>query len=111
MYLQSKLNKLGSVELNVEFFYQGVRFVWDDEKARTNRIKHGVSFESASTIFFDPLLKIIDATTGNELRDAVIGFDSDARLLFVVHLVSEGDQIRIISARRATRSEEKSYVD
>ena len=53
----------------------------------------------------------MDATSGNEFRDAVIGFDSSARLLFVVHLVSEDDQIRIVSARRATRSEEKTYVD
>ena len=97
--------------MNVHFFYQGVYFVWDDDKAKTNKIKHGIGFETATTVFFDPLLKIMDATSGNGLRDAVIGFFSSARLLFVVHLVSEGDQIRIISSRRATRSEEKSYVD
>ena len=97
--------------MNVKFFYQSVHFVWDDDKARTNKIKHGIGFETATTVFFDPLLKIMDATSGNEFRDAVIGFDSSARLLFVVHLVSEDDQIRIVSARRATRSEEKTYVD
>ena len=97
--------------MNVHFFYQGVHFVWDDDKAITNKVKHGIGFETATTVFFDPLLKIMDATSGNEFRDAVIGFDSSARLLFVVHLVSEDDQIRIVSARRATRSEEKTYVD
>ena len=93
------------------FSTKGGYFVWDDDKAKTNKIKHGIGFETATTVFFDPLLKIMDATSGNEFRDAVIGFDSSARLLFVVHLVSEDDQIRIVSARRATRSEEKTYVD
>lgn len=97
--------------MNVHFFCQGVHFVRDDDKAKANKIKHGIGFETATAVFFDPLLKIMDATSGNEIRDAVIGFDSPARLLFVVHLVSEDDQIRIVSARRATRIDEKTYVD
>lgn len=93
------------------FVYQGTTFTWDGEKARRNQEKHGVLFEAAATVFFDPFIRIIDTQSENESKDAAIGFDSLARLLFVVHLVQADDQIRIISARRATPTEEKFYVE
>jgi len=89
----------------------GIRFVADRNKARSNPRKHGVSFEQAAEAFFDPFLKIIDASGQDETRDAIIGCDETGRLLFVVHLLLENDRIRLISARRATREERRSYED
>ncbi len=92
------------------FEYQGIEFVWDAEKAARNEQKHGIAFEIAATVFFDPFIKVMDASGGDEQRDAAIGFDSIARLLFVVHIQQADDRIRIISARKATREEEGFYV-
>ncbi|CDH46796.1 BrnT family toxin [Candidatus Contendibacter odensensis] len=68
-----------------------------------------MSFEQAAEAFFDPFLKIIDASQRDETRDAMIGRDDIGRLLFVVHLLFEDDGIRLISARRATREERRFY--
>ena len=62
-------------------------------------------------MFFDPFLAIEDATGGSEQRDAVIGLTEDWSLLFVVHMVRDGETIRIISARPATAQERKRYED
>jgi uncharacterized DUF497 family protein len=63
--------------MDIAFLYQGQRFVWDIDKASTNLVKHGISFEEACQVFFDPLLRVEDASTGGEQRDAVIGFDGE----------------------------------
>jgi len=73
-------------------------------------LKHGVSFEEAATVFGDPLLVLVQASRNDEAREAAIGFDAAARLLYVVHVEIEGLSIRIISARRATPHEEERYV-
>ena len=88
----------------------GSDFVWDANKAAANRRKHGIRFEDAARVFFDPLFVLTDASRNNETRDAVIGFDQLARLLFVVHIEFDGDCIRIISARPAKRHEEYLYA-
>jgi len=89
----------------------GTTFVWDARKARVNEAKHdGVTFEQAITAFFDPLLRVVDASRENEERQAVIGFDACARMIFVVHMEVDDEVIRIISARRAT-SEEREHYD
>jgi len=88
----------------------GTTFVWDARKARANAVKHGgVTFEQAITAFFDPFLRVVDASRGEESREAVIGFDAYARMLFVVHMEVDDGVIRIISARRATREEREHY--
>ena len=97
--------------MDIHFLYLGQRFVWDSEKAFVNARKHGVSFELACQVFFDPLIRIEDASTGGEVRDAAIGLTEDWALLFVVHLLREGDLIRIISARPATARERRAYED
>ncbi len=97
--------------MHVAFLYQGQRFVWDAEKASINQSKHGVSFEKACEVFFDPLLRVEDAGNEDEQRDAVVGLAEDWSLLFVVHLILEGDAIRIISARPASAQERKRYED
>jgi hypothetical protein len=97
--------------MDIRFLYLGQRFVWDSEKASGNARKHGVSFEFACQVFFDPLIRIEDASSGEEERQAAIGLTEDWALLFVVHLLREGDLIRIISARPATAQERRAYED
>ena len=85
-------------------------FEWDPQKAESNIEKHGVSFEEASTVFRDPLSLTIDDplhSTG-EVRMIQIGISHKNRLLVVVHTERENN-IRIISARKATKKERNNY--
>jgi uncharacterized DUF497 family protein len=85
-------------------------FEWDDEKAAKNLEKHGVSFEEAATAVIDPhALFFKDDAESNEERFQVIGRSWLENVLFVV-LVERGKRDRIISARRATRKEERLYA-
>ncbi len=92
--------------MDIRFELNGTSFVWDDAKATANALKHdGITFDRAAEVFFDPFFRIVDAERNDEARDAVIGYDTLGRLLFVVHVAFEDDYIRIISARKATRQE------
>jgi uncharacterized protein len=82
-------------------------FEWDEDKARSNIATHGVSFEEAASVFLDPDYLVTDDPSGPD-RYIALGFSRLARLLFVVH-VERGSRVRIISARRATRSERQTY--
>lgn len=86
------------------------RFEWDARKALTNRIKHGVSFEEAITVFADPLAHIFDDQDHSalEFREIVIGFSQRQQLL-VVCFTERGDAVRIISARKATKLERQDH--
>ena len=97
--------------MDIHFLYQGQHFVWDSEKASSNLSKHGLSFEQSCQSFFDPLIRLEDAGIGEEERDAVIGLAEDWILLFVVHVLREGETIRIISGRSATLQERRRYED
>jgi len=97
--------------VDIVFLYQGQRFVWDSEKAASNKSKHGVSFEKACEVFFDPFVKLEHAGPTDEKREATIGMTEDWDLLFVAHLLREDDAIRIISARVATAQERRKYED
>jgi uncharacterized DUF497 family protein len=85
-------------------------FEWDTEKAESNLQKHGVSFEEAATVFFDPLsLTIPDPLHSHEEnRFVTTGLSNQQRQLVVVHSEVD-DRIRIITARLATSSERKKY--
>ncbi|MGD0522404.1 MAG: BrnT family toxin [Terracidiphilus sp.] len=83
------------VEMDLYFLYHGQRFVWDSEKASINVRKHGVSFEVACQVFFDPFIRVEDASADEEQRDTAIGLTEDWTLLFVIHILREGDTIRI----------------
>jgi uncharacterized DUF497 family protein len=85
-------------------------FEWDQRKARSNLAKHGVGFEEASTVFSDPFsLTISDPEHSQvEERYVTMGTAFSGKLLVVVH-TDRGDNIRIISARRASRRERKGY--
>jgi hypothetical protein len=85
-------------------------FEWDPRKARSNIAKHGVTFEEASTVFADSLsLTIPDPEhSRSEQRYVTMGRAFTGKLLVVVH-TDRGDNIRLISARRASRRERRSY--
>jgi hypothetical protein len=96
--------------MDVYFVLNGITFTWNAEKARINPINHdGIGFQQAAEAFFDPFLISVDASRNDETRDAVIGLDTRCNFLYVVHIEQEGDCIRIISARKATRQERKEY--
>ena len=89
-----------------------LNFQWDENKARTNLAKHGVSFAEAATVFGDALsLTIPDpAHSQREDRFIILGMSHKGKLLVVVH-TERGDSIRLISARRASRKERKSHEE
>jgi hypothetical protein len=90
-------------------------FDWDPNKATANRRKHGVSFELAATVFIDRLaLSIHDMEhSENEERWVTLGQADNGQLLVVAHTHQETStqaaMIRIISARTATRNEQRNY--
>ncbi len=91
-------------------------FSWDLEKAEQNIKKHDVSFELAQTVFEDPLhMSMLDGKKHSEERWITLGRSADAKILVIVHMYSitdEGkEEIRIISARKATRKEIKEYEE
>ncbi len=85
---------------------------WDERKNRVNKRKHGISFETASLVFDDPYhLTRQDREVDGEPRWQTIGIVNGVHLLLVAHAVSDDDEeIRIISARKATRSERSLYA-
>ena len=89
-----------------------LRFEWDPKKAAGNLRKHRVSFEDAQTVFGDENAKLIDDPDHSEDEDrfVLLGLSSSLRLLVVCHCYrSEGNVIRIISARKAEGHERNSY--
>ncbi len=89
-----------------------MKFDWDPKKAEFNLKKHKVSFEEASSVFFDDLAKITfdPDHSDDEHRQILIGHSRNRRLLFVIHVsIEEENTIRIISARKATKRERKDF--
>ena len=87
-------------------------FSWDDRKARENLRKHSVSFEEATTAFADERARVKHDPdhSQDEDRFILLGFSAKLRMLVVVHAYRQDEtEIRIISARKATRSERKQY--
>ena len=85
-------------------------FEWDDEKAINNLKKHDVSFQEGATIFNDPLIATIFDPDHSESEERYIsmGISVQGRLLVVIH-TERGERIRLISCRRATSAERKTY--
>ena len=86
------------------------KFQWDPRKANANVAKHGVDFADAVGVFFDPIAITIPDLHQNEERFVTIGMDFLGRVLVVV-FAWRGSQIRIISARRASRTERREYEE
>lgn len=94
--------------MNIVYNLQGIEFEWDSNKADSNVIKHGITFEEAVEVFLDPFYQTGDATRNNEQREFILGYSLKYRLLLVVFM-EKNQRNRIISARPATRYEQKLY--
>jgi uncharacterized protein len=89
-----------------------IKFEWDLAKAIANRKKHDVSFEEAQSVFYDEFaVQFFDEDNSlSEERFLILGFSDEARLLIVCHCERDhGNNVRIISARKATKNERKHY--
>jgi uncharacterized DUF497 family protein len=89
-----------------------IRFEWDTKKDTLNKRKHGTSFTEAQTVFADENGLLLDDPdhSNSEDRFLLLGLSSSLRLLVVSHTYRKDDAfIRIISARKATRSEQHQY--
>ncbi len=87
-------------------------FEWDPRKASSNKSKHGISFEEASTVFADELAVLIADPdhSASEDRFVLLGLSASIRVLVVVHAYRENERtVRIISARRANTRERTQY--
>ena len=91
-----------------------IKFEWDEKKSRINKKKHGVTFEEAETIFTDENALIIHDPdhSDDEDRYILLGLSVRFRMLVVCHCYRSSDEnIRIISARKAEKDEEKQYFE
>ena len=88
-----------------------IDFEWDSKKAEANAEKHKVEFAEAAEVFLDPFVQVIDAReTEEEAREAAVGMTKKWRLLYVAY-VWRKLALRIITARKATKTERKHYED
>lgn len=91
---------------------EDIRFVWDPQKDKVNVKKHGVSFEEARTVFYDPrAIQYYDPDhSEDEDRFILLGLSARLNILIVCHCYREKNSIvRIISARKADKNEGRSY--
>lgn len=89
-----------------------LRFEWDEQKARANEQKHGISFQEAQTVFYDENARLIadPEHSADEDRYILLGMSHSLRVLIVCHLYRENAEvIRIISARKANKKECQQY--
>jgi uncharacterized DUF497 family protein len=90
-----------------------LRFEWDPAKAAANVRKHGVSFDEAETAFSDEHALLLDdpELSADDDRFILIGLSAALRMVVLCHCYHEGaDVIRLISARKATRTERRDYA-
>ena len=93
---------------------QDLRFDWDQRKNVHNQRKHGVSFEEAETVFLDDQALLLDDPdhSSREDRFILLGLSAAVRVLVVCHCYrASGDIIRLISARKATVTERRGYIE
>ncbi len=92
---------------------QGLTFDWDPDKAQRNKSQHGVSFEEAQTAFYDENARLIYDPDHSESEDRflLLGLSASMRLVVVSHTYrAEETVIRVISARKATKQEQRHYA-
>jgi uncharacterized DUF497 family protein len=89
-----------------------LEFNWDRVKAESNLRKHHISFDEATTVFYDPLSLIFDDEEHSisEKREIIIGYSKNRNLL-LVFFTERNKRIRIYSARKATKMERKDYEE
>ena len=91
-----------------------LKFEWDENKNSINKSKHNISFEEAKTVFYGEQALVIDDPDHSELEERfiILGQSNTTKLLVVCHCYRESDTvIRIISARKATKTETNQYYD
>lgn len=91
---------------------QSLRFEWDDAKADANARKHGITFDRAVAVFDDPFsitLPDVEHSLGEE-REVTIGSTLFNEVLVVISTTRDDERIRIISARRASKAERRTYM-
>lgn len=90
-----------------------LRFTWDQRKAATNVTKHGVSFEEAQWVFYDEHALVTEDPDHAEGEDRflLLGLSGALRILLVVYCEPSSEEIRIISARKAMKAEQKQYLE
>ena len=91
-----------------------LKFEWDENKNSINKSKHNISFEEAKTVFYDEQALVIHDRDHSELEERfiILGQSNTTKLLVVCHCYRESDTvIRIISARKATKTETNQYYD
>ena len=89
-----------------------IRFEWDENKNQINIDKHGISFEEAMTVFYDPdaLVTHDEDHSDDKDRFLILGISEALHLLIVCHCYrEENETIRIISARKANKTEARQY--
>ena len=89
-----------------------MEFEWDENKAESNWLKHNITFEEAVTVFADPYLLFTEDSQHSEQeeRQWAMG-EAENGLMLVIVFTMRGEQIRIISARKATKTERKRYEE
>ena len=88
-----------------------MEITWDAIKAKSNRLKHQIYFADVEPVFYDPnAISIEDTESTGEARFVVIGCDSLGRVIVVVYTYRDS-AIRLISARKANRTERKTYEE
>ena len=98
--------------MKIDYQLHGIQFEWESEKATTNLHKHGIAFETACEVFFDPFLRMIEPENlDGQIREAIIGLTMNWNLLYVVYTMRKGDIFRIISARSVTKYERRLYEE
>ena len=104
---------LGDNQIKYRYNIGVIRFEWDEQKNKSNRKKHGIWFEEAQQVFNDPeAIRYFDLDHSNdEDRFLLVGHSGSGRLLIVVHCEQTHGVIRIISARKATKKEAKTYEE
>jgi uncharacterized DUF497 family protein len=88
-------------------------FEWHPRKAQANLKKHGIAFSEATSVFVDPLARIFadEGHSTGEQREIIIRHSQAKRLLLVCFTESDEGRVRIVSARRATRREQRDYEE
>ena len=93
---------------------ENINFSWDNKKAQSNEIKHKITFEEAKTVFDDENARLIydPDHSENENRFIMLGLSCELKTLTVVHCYRDNENnIRIISARKSTKKEQKQYKE
>ena len=97
--------------MDIYHILNGFDFVWDEKKARNNLKSHGITFEEACEVFFDPFYRLEDASRHGEERFGVIGYSESGRMLYVVSAEKGEEAWRIVSARKAGKKEKRRYEE